>query len=62
LGTVTGKVLSLPEAAEQLGLETEAVLELVLRRELGFTQTTTGRIQIPADALDEYIARTRTTA
>lgn len=54
--------MSLPEAAERLGLETAAVLDLVLRRELGFTQTATGRIQIPAAALDDYIARTRTTA
>lgn len=62
MGTVTGKALSMPEAAERLGIETEDVLDLVLHRELAYTQTSTGRIQIPVEALDDYVARSCTTA
>ena len=66
MDVVTKDVLSLTQAAEALGLENDAVLDLVFRKELAFTQTPSGRIQIPRAAIDAHRAnaatRHRTTA
>jgi len=52
------EVLSLTQAADELGIPGEEVLDLVFRRELGFTARPKGRIRIPRPALDEYKRRT----
>jgi hypothetical protein len=48
------EVLSMSEAADRLDIDTGDVFDLVLKRELGFTQSSTGRIEIPVDALTTY--------
>lgn len=48
--------LSLVEAAERLGVEVEDVFDLIVRREIRFSQLPSGRFQVPVDALDEYLA------
>ncbi len=56
---MTESVLTLVEAAKRLGVTVEDVFDLVLRRELGFTQSESGRIFIPAEALAVYERRSR---
>lgn len=54
-------VLSMVQAAERLGVEVEEVFDLVLTRQLGFTQASSGRIMIPVEALTEYEQRAAVT-
>jgi excisionase family DNA binding protein len=51
--------LTILEVARELQIDAAEVYELVFSQQLGFTQAANGRILVPRDALDEYIASHR---
>ena len=54
MAQVTEQTISVPEAAERLGITTAQAYELVFAGKLRTVESSTGRRVVPLDAIDEH--------